>query len=108
MRKFFHFTSVLASILILCIAEAAFSQSTPVDFKYPVVPNSDMDTPFCYMQTAGGRTLNLEDLCRPQLKELVLSCPTITAPEVRDRIYQYCGNDDNCLASAGCNQPQTN
>jgi hypothetical protein len=54
------------------------------------------------MQTEDGRILNLNNLCGKQVKELVLSCPTITDLQVRARVAQMCGNDDRCLASAGC------
>jgi hypothetical protein len=104
MLKFLRLTAILSSVLILSIAETAFSSSITAGSQYPGIPNSDRDNLFCYMQTEDGRILNLNNLCGKQVKELVLSCPTITDLQVRARIAQMCGNDDRCLASAGCRQ----
>jgi hypothetical protein len=104
MLKFFHLKAVLSAVLILSIAETTFSSSITTGSQYPLVPNSDFDNLFCYMQTEDGKILNLNNLCGKQLRELVLSCPTITDLQVRARIAQMCGNDDRCLASAGCRQ----
>lgn len=102
MLESFHLKAVFASVLILSIPEAAFSSSITSGSKYPAVPNSDINNLLCYMQTADGRTLNLNNLCEKQVRELVLSCPTITDKQVIDRITQDCNNNDMCLASAGC------
>ncbi len=104
MLKFFHLTAIVSSVLILSIAETAFSSSITAGSQYPGGSNSDRDNLLCYMQTEDGRILNLNNLCGKQVKELVLSCPTITDLQVRARIAQMCGNDDRCLASAGCRQ----
>jgi hypothetical protein len=104
MLKSFHLIAVLLAVSTLLIAETALSSSiTPVS-QYPVVPNSDIDNPVCYMQTADGRTLDLSNLCGEPLERFLLSCPTITEPQVRARIIQFCNNDNECLASAGCRQ----
>lgn len=104
MLKSFHLAAVLSAVSILSIAETDFSTSMTAGSKYPVLPNSDTDNLFCYMRTADGRVLDLSNLCRKPLERLVLSCPTITDPQVRARINQLCGNDNGCLASAGCKQ----
>jgi hypothetical protein len=104
MLKSFPLTSVLSAVLILSIGETVFSSSITAALTYPVVPNSEIDTLVCYMQTADGRILNLDTLCGKELQQILLSCPTITDAQVRDRIIQYCGNDEKCLTSAGCKQ----
>lgn len=67
MLKSFHLTSVFFSILF--ILETAFSLPLTASFKYLVVPSSDTDKLVCYMQTADGRTLNLDNLCINQLSD---------------------------------------
>lgn len=105
MLKSFRFTAVVPSVLILSIAETTLSSSINVDYNYPVLTNSDTDNLICYMLTTDGRTLNLNHLCgKPIIKKLVLSCPTIAEPVVKAGISQYCGDNDKCLASAGCSQ----
>jgi hypothetical protein len=104
MLKSFDWTSVLSAVLILSLAETAKSTSITTDLRYPVVPNSEIDTLVCYMQTADGRILNLVSLCVKTIKQTIVSCPTIIDPQIRARITQYCGNDDKCLVSAGCRQ----
>lgn len=104
MLKFLHLIPVVLAVLLLFIAETA-SRSIATNYQYPVVSNSDIDMLVCYMQIADGRTLDLSNLCGKPLERLVLSCLTITDSQVRTRIAQFCGNDDRCLASAGCRQP---
>ncbi len=54
--------------LILFIIETSFSGPLAADSYYPVVPSLDIEKLVCYMQTADGRTLNLDTLCRKQLR----------------------------------------
>lgn len=66
MLKSFHLTAVLSATWILFIAESTFSRPLTTGDKYPVVPKSDTNKLICYIQTADGRTLNLDSLCKNQ------------------------------------------
>lgn len=76
MLRILNLKVALATASILLIANTASSQSITVGSKYPVVSNSDIDEPVCYMQTVDGMTLNLSRLCETKPKvqpELVIS-----------------------------------
>jgi len=57
MLKFFRSTAALSTALTLFIAEATLSR------EYSIAPNSNVDTPICYMQTEDGRTIDFSHLC---------------------------------------------
>lgn len=64
-----HLTIALATASILSIAETAASQVATLTSNYSLVPSSNTDQLVCYMQTADGRTLNLDSLCIKKLNE---------------------------------------
>lgn len=72
MPKFFCLTAALSTALTAFIAEATLSS------EYSLAPNSNVNTPVCYMQTEDGRTLDLSNLC-------VNSAINTTASSVRIR-----------------------
>ena len=99
MLKLFRLTAVLSAVLMPLIAETAFDRPIALGSQYPVVPSSDMGKPVCYMQTADGRVLNLNSLCKPvrsivPLKPVV--CPEFSDPQLRGFL---CDNNDECLAN---------
>jgi uncharacterized protein YjbI with pentapeptide repeats len=55
--RLFHLTIILSTALILGISESAFSS------KYPVVLESNIETPVCYIRTEDDRTFDLSSLC---------------------------------------------
>jgi len=63
MLKCFFLPTTLSVILIPFMAEVAFSRPVFSDSQHPKVHNSEVDLPLCYIQTADGRTLNLQKLC---------------------------------------------
>lgn len=60
----------LTFVLILLIVGLANKRPLAAQSTFPVVPNSDIDTPFCFMQTEDGQILQLESLCRQDAKVL--------------------------------------
>lgn len=66
MKKLFsglilNFSFLLSGILL--------SRSLLANPTYPVLPNSELDAPFCYMEMGDGRRVDLRTLCRPKLEE---------------------------------------
>lgn len=59
----FLLPTTLSVVLILFMTEVTFSRPVFSDSQHPKVQNSEVDLPLCYMQTADGRTLNLQKLC---------------------------------------------
>ncbi|HEY9666670.1 MAG TPA: hypothetical protein V6C91_07685, partial [Coleofasciculaceae cyanobacterium] len=51
-----------AAMVIVSLPEAVFSRPLSQSSGYPVVRNSNTGSPFCYMETPRGVTLNLENL----------------------------------------------
>lgn len=62
-----HLTIALAIVSILFISETASSQLSTVSSNYHLVSGSNTDQLVCYMQTADGRTINLDSLCIKKL-----------------------------------------
>jgi hypothetical protein len=107
MLKLFHLRAAFYAVLISLITETALGRPLAVDFKYPEVPNLDMDELVCYMQTADGRVLNLQSLCQP-IRSVVpikpVICPEISDPQLRGFL---CDNNDECLANL-CKESNAN
>lgn len=49
------------------LAEASFAK--PVSYPYPTVNKAETETLLCYIQTSDGRTISLDNLCKPMLPE---------------------------------------
>lgn len=67
MLESFRLTPALLATSILFIIETTFSRPLTAGPEYSLVPSSDTDKLICYMQTADGRALNLDSLCRKKL-----------------------------------------
>lgn len=62
MLRLFYLAAVSVA-LNLIMTKVAFSRPISASSQYPEVQNSDVDVPLCYLQTADGRTLDLQKLC---------------------------------------------
>jgi hypothetical protein len=63
----FHLTATFSALSILFVTETALTLPLTPSSKYPVVLSSDTNKLVCYIQTADGRTLNLDSICKSQL-----------------------------------------
>jgi hypothetical protein len=57
-------TALSLAAIIGSLPQAVFSRPKPQASSYPVRRNVEVASPFCYMRTQRGVTLNLERLCR--------------------------------------------
>jgi hypothetical protein len=76
MPNCWHLTIALATVSTLFISETASSQLSTVSSNYHLVSGSNTDQLVCYMQTADGRTINLDSLCikkRSNQSQIVIS-----------------------------------
>ena len=55
--------TLTAAVLVACVPTIAFSRPLSETSGYPVMPNSQVDSLVCYMETQEGQTLNLGRLC---------------------------------------------
>ncbi len=69
MQKTLHLTAFLWIASSLLVNYHPSSNSWIPNFKAARASASEIDTPFCYMQTSDGRTLDLTQLCgqKPQV-----------------------------------------
>lgn len=58
-----HLNVVLLSVVMPCLYGVIFSDSLRAEFREKVAQNSALDSPFCYMKTTDGKTINLVNLC---------------------------------------------
>ncbi|MBD1894929.1 hypothetical protein [Coleofasciculus sp. FACHB-129] len=63
MFRYFRLTATVSNALISLFPGIAFSLPLQADSPYPVVPDSNIDIPVCYLQTEDGRTVDLGKLC---------------------------------------------
>ncbi|MEG4273633.1 MULTISPECIES: hypothetical protein [unclassified Microcoleus] len=65
MVKTLYQLAALSVALIQFTAEIALSNpQQPVNSQYPIVSQPDAAPPICYMQTTGGITLDLSNICK--------------------------------------------
>lgn len=57
-----RFSLVIFSFFFL-VTGIVLNRSQLANASYLVVPNSDVDAPFCYMEMADGRRIDLRNLC---------------------------------------------
>jgi hypothetical protein len=57
-------TALSLAAIVGTLPQAVFSRPKPQASNYPVRRNVEVASPFCYMRTPRGTTLNLEGLCR--------------------------------------------
>jgi hypothetical protein len=76
--KYSILTVVLVSGLIPLICGSTLS----INSLYSEKPNSDINLPVCYMQTANGTILNLETMCGRKSEDSVAS-PSTVVPSPR-------------------------
>jgi hypothetical protein len=96
MLKCLNPTRTLSTALTLLVTDIAFSQPLRASSQYPVVLNSDINKPVCYMQTPDGGTLDLSSLCGK-----APSVPAPTAPIESDELQR--GLDPNVSVAQSCN-----
>ncbi len=58
----FSFSFVLAGMV--------FNRPQVANASYPVMPSSEVDVPFCYMEMGDGRRVDLRALCRTNTQEI--------------------------------------
>ena len=64
MLRYFYFTTALSTVLISWLPEVGLTSPLLIGNQYPVVQNSEQDTPVCYLKTEDGRILDLGKLCK--------------------------------------------
>jgi len=102
MPKLFYQSSTLTTVFICFTTQIAFS----FPINYPVVPNSDSNTLFCYMKTADGRTLDLKKLCG--FVSPAVCYDTNIKPEIAVLLKDFCKQNQRCQITSTCNaSPQT-
>ena len=95
MLKCLNPTRTLSTALTLLVTDIAFSQPLRASSQYPVVLNSDINKPVCYMQTPDGGTLDLSSLCGK-----VSSLPAPIAPLESEELQG--GLDPNVRVAQSC------
>lgn len=98
MLKLLCQSSSWATLLIAFTAQTAFALPN----NYPVVHNLDRNTPFCYMKTADGRTLDLRNICG-FASPAVCSDPNIK-PEIAILLKDFCKQNQRCQITSTCNK----
>ncbi len=88
MQKIFSFFLFKGSFLLPGIV---FSHALLANAQAPAVQNSNVDVPFCYMETADGRNLDLRNLCSPQPEATPSTC-TSSAAGMQISNVKYDGN----------------
>jgi hypothetical protein len=83
-----RFSPVIFSFSLLVMG-IILNRSQLARANYPVIPNSEIDAPFCYMEMADGRRIDLRNLCVP--KEEVSTCTSGEAGMVISNV-RYDGN----------------
>ena len=63
MIKCFLLPTALSIVLIPFMTEVTFSHPAFPNSQHPKIQNFEVDLPLCYIQTADGRTFNLQKLC---------------------------------------------
>ena len=61
--------AALSAASILFTPEIAISNPQPVNSHYPIVSQPDTSLPVCYMQTKGGITLDLSNMCKKTTRQ---------------------------------------
>ena len=109
MLRFFCLTLALSTTLISSIAQSTVSKQPSKIPLHLLISDANNDTPACYMQTPDGTTVDLTSICgkepRNPARPPAVTCPQITDPERRALFAQSCGNNAECLANLGCQQP---
>jgi hypothetical protein len=98
MPKLLYRSATLTTVLISLTAQTAFS----LPLNYPVVQNSDSNTPFCYMKTTDGRTLDLRNICG--FASPAVCSDTNAKPELATLLKDFCKKNQRCQITATCNE----
>lgn len=61
--RFFPLTAALSTIFMTCWSSVVLARPLIINSRYPEVPNSNVNTLICYLQTDDGTTLDLDRLC---------------------------------------------
>ena len=102
MFKLAYRSSTLVTFFICFTTQIAFS----FPINYPVVQNSDSNTPFCYMKTADGRILDLRNICG--FASPAACSDTNIKPEIAILLKDFCKRNQRCQITSTCNTfPQT-
>lgn len=102
MPKFLNLTVILSAVLVSLMAEAALGRP----LNYPVVQSLDKSTPFCYMQTSDGKTLDLSNICG--FGSPSVCSDTTNKPELAALLKDFCKKNLRCELTSTCNEiPQT-
>lgn len=62
--RFFPLTAALSIIFIQLWPSVVLTRPLIINSRYPEVPNSNVNTLMCYLQTEDGTTLDLDSLCK--------------------------------------------
>ena len=102
MPKLLNLTAVLWVVLVSLMTEAALGRP----LNYPVVQSLDRETPFCYMQTPDGKTLDLSNICG--FGSPSVCSDTNNKPELAALLKDFCKKNSRCELTSTCNEiPQT-
>lgn len=63
MYKCFQWATALSIFVNFLIIESAFSEQLSTSSSYPVIQNFKTTPPLCYMETADGKIIELQNLC---------------------------------------------
>lgn len=94
--------SVSILILFLLLPGVVFSNPLLANDTYPLVSNSEVDVPLCYIEIADGRKLNLVTLCGIQPKEAASDC--IQDTDSAKILVKKANYDGNSLVGQVSNQ----
>jgi len=90
---------MLTAALIPLLAEISVSHPVAAQTTNSLVDNTEMGVPLCYMQTADGRLLRLDRLCKK--KSLATVTPTSSSSEGKGSSEAQCYPPDapECISS---------
>jgi hypothetical protein len=102
MPKVYQVMVALSVVLISGTTKAAFSSP----LNYPIVQSLDNYTPFCYIQTDEGKTLDLSHLCGFASPDI---CFDVTnKPALAVILKDFCKKHERCSLTCICHDiPQT-
>jgi hypothetical protein len=98
MPKLSYQSVTLTTVFIFLIAQTAFG----LPLNYPVVQNSDSNTPFCYMKTQDGRTLDLSNICG--FASPAVCSDANAKPELATLLKDFCKKNQRCQITSTCNE----
>lgn len=83
MLRCFYSSAILSIALPLVAARVALSSPTATVPQPSQVQNLSVDVPLCYMQTADGKIVDLQNLCHQASQARTSSPVSVAAPSFR-------------------------